>query len=205
MLTAAPTTCTNRGCRNVLVQPATGRPRLTCSERCRRARSRRLAREARKRSVEYYTPPEVFAWFAERWGPFGFDPASCPAAPVWALVPDHLTAAEDGLVTPWRGRRAFVNPPYGRGLLAAWTERAWRAVRDGEVETAAMLVPLRPSSAWTRTALERGAELVPYTVSRIRFFEPDGAGGVVQTSGALFECCALVFRDTSASRNSEAA
>lgn len=204
-LIVRPTTCLAPRCKRKLKPALLGRPRLTCCEACKKRLQRKQAREARSNSVEWYTPLDVFEWFSERWGPFDLDPFSAPLSPVWPLVEHHLVRADDALVSPWRGRRAYANPPFGRVPgLGPCTERGRRAVLDGEVELAAYLVPLRPSSAWCRTALEAGAELAPYP-KRIRFVELTAAGELVRTSGALFECTALVFRDTALSRNSEAA
>lgn len=213
-----PPKCSRKGCRTRLEPADTGRPRLTCSTACRSALYRVNVKQARKRSVDWYTPDDVLDWFWERWGPFDLDPCSSPLSRSWHRVAHRLTLADDGLMSRWTGTRAFVNPPYGRGHLDLWVDRCYRAVVDGEVELAAMLIPLRPSSGWCRLAVERGAELTPYP-RRIRFLEPvevcaacadprpasdDGCptcGGTVrtwstrQTSGALFETTALVFRD----------
>lgn len=197
-----------------------GRTRETCSPACKRRLTRERAAEleatARSRSVEWYTPAEVLHWFAERWGPFTIDPCATPRSPVWPLIPIHISAEEggDGLAEPWdtvpflthglfRRGRAFVNPPYGRTDLPAWSSRAWRAVHEGEVELAAMLVPLRPSSAWFRFSLERGATFEPLP-KRVRFHELRADGSVGPCSGALFECTALVFGDRPASPNRSA-
>jgi hypothetical protein len=196
-----PRRCARKGCRALVEQPHTGRPRLYCRATCRvaawEADQRRRAREARRRSVEWYTPPEVFAWFTERWGPFDLDPFTSPASPVWDLVEHHLTRDDDALTSSWAlpgVRRAFANPPYGKEPgLGPCTERGARAVADGEVELVAYLVPLRPSSGWFRRAVEAGATFDPYP-RRIAFLELTADGTLARTSGALFECTALVFR-----------
>lgn len=91
-------------------------------------------------------------------------------------------------------RRAFVNPPYTRDAYPAWTDRAYRAVRDGEVSVAALLVRLDPTTAWFKLALERGATYEPLP-GRVRFHERLPDGTLQQTSGAGTASCALVFRD----------
>lgn len=195
------TRCARKGCRARFEQPATGRPRLFCRATCRvaawEADQRRLAREQRRRSVEWYTPGEVFDWFVARWGPFQLDAFSSPSSLVWNLVEHRLTREDDALVSRWARpgvRRAFANPPYGKEPgLAACTERGARAVADGEVDLAAFLVPLRPSSGWFRRAVEAGATFEPYP-KRISFLELTPDGTLARTSGALFECTALVFR-----------
>lgn len=194
MTMPAPAKCARKGCRTVVRQLDEGRPRLTCCDACRSALYRQRVKVARRTSVEWYTPADVLDWFWARWGPFDADPCSSPTSLAWARVEHRLTVADDGLVTRWPGTRAFVNPPYGRGHLDRWADRGWRAVAGLEVERAALLVPLRPSSAWCRLALDRGAILDPVPW-RIRFLEPQPDGTLLRTSGALFECTALVFRD----------
>jgi hypothetical protein len=194
-----------------------GRTRETCSPNCKRRLSRLRAVEraatARSRSVEWYTPPEVFDWFVARWGPFHIDPCAAPKSPTSARFSLSYMGVDgwNGLRESWdvsehlldvsKGRgRAFVNPPYGRDDLPAWTTRCYRAVADGEVELAAMLIPLRPSSSWFQRSLERGATFEPLP-KRVRFHELRPDGSVGPCSGALFECTALVFGDARMSRN----
>src|ERR1041384_2029493 len=62
---------------------------------------------------------------------FDFDP--CP-----------LDGKEDGLAplfTEWRGKRAFVNPPYGRGM-GEWLKRGL------EAKLAVFLIPSRTDTQW---------------------------------------------------------
>lgn len=182
--------------------------RKTCSEGCeirwRRERAIKAAEDAA--SVQWYTPIDVFRWFEERWGPFTVDPCAAKLSPTSTLIPVRLRLDEgrDGLDDSWDTRaavpgvepRAFVNPPYGpgRGPLRDWTDRAYQAVVDREVELAAMLVPLRPTSGWRKLAKSRGAVFEPYDVERVKFLELDPDAGTVEVaSGALFECEAVVF------------
>lgn len=51
-------------------------------------------------SVEWYTPPGLFAAWSETYGPFDLDPATDPRSPLWPLIGRHYTVRDDGLVTP---------------------------------------------------------------------------------------------------------
>lgn len=62
---------------------------------------------ARSLSVEWFTPPEILS----KLGIFDMDVATSAERP-WDTALTHLTANEDGLDTPWRGR-VWCNPPYG--------------------------------------------------------------------------------------------
>lgn len=192
-----------------------GRLREVCCEACeirwRRERERDAAEATQ--SVQWFTPEPVFRWFVDRWGPFTIDPCANPRSPVWPLVPHHLFLGDggDGIRDRWgngAGCRAFVNPPYGPGRepLRDWSDRAYRAVRDGEVELAAMLVPLRPSSGWRKIAKARGAVFESYDESRVKFLELDLETGTLGVaSGALFECEAVVFSVAPVTGNGAAA
>lgn len=184
--------CTARGCRTPIVQPDTGRPRRYCSDACRarayRARERRPA-YARSDSDEWYTPVEVFGELAERYGPFDLDPATCPASPLWPLIPAHYTQADDGLARPWHGR-VWVNPPYSNN--AGWVRRAIRAFTMGEVEVVVLLVPARTDTGWWAEALSAGA-VACFRTGRVHFHMPSGRKG-----SPPFASAALVFRDAGA-------
>ena len=187
-------------CGGALPPPApTGRPRVVCSARCRKARhlaSRRVPVTARgSERVEWYTPADVLAEYAARWGPFELDPAADPRAPAWGLVPRHYTREQDGLRQPWTAGRVWCNPPYGREL-PAWTGKAAAEVREGRAELVVLLVPARTDTRWWADAILAGAR--PYfRTGRIRFLSPrrEGSSWVLeQRNPAAFPSAALVFR-----------
>lgn len=109
------------------------------------------------------TPEDVLVALAELW-PEGIDldPCSNDGSIVGARV--AYTKADDGLTRPWLGR-VYVNPPYGRGILA-WLERALIASNDGA--EVVLLVPARVDTVWWHTFAAR-AEGVCFWRGRLTF------------------------------------
>lgn len=54
----------------------------------------------------------------------------------------------DGLTFDWRGHVVFMNPPYGRGDLAPFIEKAWREVNEGGCRLVVGLIPVRSEQPW---------------------------------------------------------
>ena len=190
-----PRKCARDGCGNPIRQSrGVGRKRHTCSATCRSALRRERDRDARRKglvmhsadSVEWYTPPDLFAELAARYGPFDLDPCADPRSPIWPLVPNHWTAEDDGLVQPWFGR-VWMNPPYGEDC-PPWLERAGREVALGNVELVCALVKAATGPAWWWNAIEAGAK-PEFLRGRVQFFRPDGSHGP-----APFDSAVLLFR-----------
>lgn len=57
---------------------------------------------------EWLTPPYILRALGE----FDLDPCASVTRP-WPTAKKHLTAFENGLCAPWRGR-VWLNPPYGK-------------------------------------------------------------------------------------------
>jgi site-specific DNA-methyltransferase (adenine-specific) len=53
----------------------------------------------------------------------------------------------DGLRQSWQGHSVFLNPPYGRGLLAPFVEKAWRSNSVHSTPVVALL-PVRTDQEW---------------------------------------------------------
>jgi len=169
--------CARPGCPNPIPPRelgADGRRRKTCSNACRQAvyRGRKATSlHFSSKSVQWFTPVDVFGELAAECGGFDLDPAADPRAPIWPLVPNHYTVADDGLSKPWNGR-VFLNPPYGR-IIRAWMRKAADEVVAGHAALVVCLVPARPDTLWWHEALEVGAA-PQFRKGRIRFVRPDG-------------------------------
>lgn len=116
-------------------------------------------------SVEWYTPPEVFSALGIT---FDLDPASPPGGLPWVPAARHLSAADDGLTAPWRGR-VWLNPPYARDVERWLTRLADHG--DGIA-----LVFNRSDTQWWQNVVPR-ASAVCFVERRLRFIRADGQRG----------------------------
>lgn len=133
-------------------------------------RSRGLVHERAPRTVEWYTPPEVF----EALGlVFDLDPASPPGGLPWVPATSHYSEDDDGLRAPWHGR-VWLNPPYGT-QTGQWLSRL-AAHGDGIA-----LVFSRTDTRWFHEQIG-SATAVCFIAGRLSFIRADGTRG--GTAGA---------------------
>jgi hypothetical protein len=96
-------------------------------------------------SVEWYTPPHIrAAVLAALGGKVDLDPCAdlgktFPAA-------HHYTPVENGLAQTWIGR-VYMNPPYGREIVA-WTTKLRDELAAGWTTEAVALLPARVDTGW---------------------------------------------------------
>lgn len=144
---------------------------------------------ASKESDERYTPEHVLE-VVRRVAPIALDPCTTPGNPTGAAR--FFTAASDGLAQPWLGDGlVWVNPPYSRGALAAWTRRVAR-----EGWTRRECIVLTPCDLGTRWAasLFACAQAAAFWRGRIAFGSPDGQ----LLTGAKTASCFWYFGERSA-------
>lgn len=108
-------------------------------------------------SVEWYTPPEIFAALGLR---FDLDPCAPPGGLPWIPAAAFYSRDDDGLAQSWHGR-VWLNPPYGRGI-EQWMRRL-AAHGDGIA-----LVHRRTDTVWWREAIG-AASAVCFVAGRVRF------------------------------------
>lgn len=113
-----------------------------------------------------FTPPEVIGWVVQSFGPISIDPAGDQRS--FVRAERILTEADDGLVTPWSGRLAFVNPPFSD--LTRWIGRCCDAWERKEVE---IIVGLFPARTETTTFRQRvfGVADVLLMPRRLSFYD----------------------------------
>jgi len=70
---------------------------------------------------------------------------------------------------------AWMNPPYSRGNLARWTQRAKEFAQAGHFISC--LVPHASDTTWWQENIEPQASLILLPTKRIRFLRPDGTPG----------------------------
>lgn len=95
---------------------------------------------------EWYTPTHIVAAVQMVLGTIDLDPCAEPAKGIPATT--HFTAEDNGLELGWRGR-VYMNPPYGREIVA-WVDKLAEEHRHGNVTEAIALVPARVDTTWWR-------------------------------------------------------
>lgn len=97
-------------------------------------------------TAEHYTPGAILTAVERCLGEIFLDPCADPGKRVRATL--HFTKKDDGLSREWHGT-VFMNPPYGRGILA-WAEKLCHEWEAGRVSRAIALMPARPDTKWFR-------------------------------------------------------
>lgn len=159
-------------------QPVTGRPRLTCSDACRKAKQRMKRPKVyhRSQSDEWSTPRERWAeWDRE----FGFTLDAAATADN-ALCDQFYTLQDNALEHKWSGV-VWCNPPYSQ--LAAFLAKARESADNGA--TVVMLIPSRTDTkAWHKHVQDRAE--VRFLAGRLKFGN--------STNSAPFPSALVVFR-----------
>lgn len=133
------------------------------------------------------TPWGLFAQWHMRWS-FTVDACALPynaklsrywgpplSDPAWQLTTSWRFAnpdpnAYDGLAQDWTGERVWVNPPYGKGLIVPWVDKAL----ERRAELVVLLLPSRTEMPWFhRLYAEAQLEFLPH---RVQFDAPPGLG-----------------------------
>ena len=111
---------------------------------------------------DWQTPPELFQWCSNRYGPFDVD--LC-ASDTNHLLPNYFTKERSALVQPseWPDR-IFVNPPYGD--LGSWVTH-FRACGHRKI---CAVLPASTSSSWFEHVW--AAHEVIFLIGRVAFVDP---------------------------------
>lgn len=124
---------------------------------------------------EWYTPLEYINAARQVMGDIDLDPASSDIANEVVQAETYYTLQDDGLRHPWFGR-VWMNPPYAKGVVDAFTEKLVRCYQDGDVEEAIVLVNNATETAWFRPLIAVASAVV-FPFGRVRFWRPDGETG----------------------------
>lgn len=148
-------------------------------------------------SVEWETPPKLFAALEARYGPFTLDPAATAAN---AKAPSYFTSAEDGLKQRWnqpeglRQGRVWLNPPYGRGVTEPWVAKVIDELGKADgIESATLLLKADTDQPWFHDLVMRHAHEVIFLRGRVHF--------VGAPSGAPFRSMVVWFHHTQWARS----
>ena len=146
------------------------------------------------------TPPEVFAEFDRRFGPFTLDVA---ASAHNAKCADFYSIEDDGLEMDWPGV-VWCNPPYSD--IRPWIEKAWAEWQFRESESTespsgpkriVMLLPAnRTEQAWWQDLIEParldGRLHVEFIRGRMRFIAA-GDDEIKPNARPPFGVCLVVW------------
>ena len=91
---------------------------------------------------EWFTPPNLFKEFEDKYGPFTLDVA---ADETNAKCEKYYDVAQDGRKQPWFGR-VWCNPPYKN--LIEWVTLADKFTVSGEAEIVVCCLPAQTSTEW---------------------------------------------------------
>jgi site-specific DNA-methyltransferase (adenine-specific) len=130
------------------------------------------------RSVEWTTPPDVFALLDAEFG-FTLDPCATPENATCAMF---FTESEDGLAQPWAPEIVFCNPPYGSRETGKWVRKGFEEAERGA--TVVLLLPARTDTRWWHEFCSRGEKR--FLPGRLRFGDGE--------SPAPFPSAVVVFR-----------
>ena len=111
-------------------------------------------------STDWETPQALFNELDEEFW-FTLDPC-CTAKN--AKCKKFYTIEDDGLSKSWGGETAFMNPPYGRGIIH-WMRKAFMAYLNGA--TVVCLVPARTDTTWWHCYAMQGE--IRFIRGRIKF------------------------------------
>lgn len=124
----------------------------------------------RKKSQDWYTPPEIIALVRLVMGEIDLDPASDNIAQQWIQATNYYTPSQDGLSHPWFGR-VWLHPP-AHGKTAHWTNKVLAEYELGRVSEALLLVTPSAGSKW----FQKLTRLFPvcFPDERISFLDDQG-------------------------------
>ena len=111
----------------------------------------RLAVHYSSANDSWETPTALYSALHEEFS-FDLDPASDESNFKCAR---HFTVEDDGLAQRWSGS-VWCNPPYGRGVIDRWTDKA--IAEADHCRVICLLVPARPGSRWFDRLLSRADE-----------------------------------------------
>jgi phage N-6-adenine-methyltransferase len=129
--------------------------------------------------MTWATPQE---WFDYLNLEFKFDLDPCCVAAT-AKCDLFYTPAENGLAQPWKGRRVFMNPPYGEAIYD-WMKKAHDECRDNGA-LVVCFVPARVDTRWWHDFAAKASD-IRFPMGRVKF-----AGA---TAAAPFPVAVVIFR-----------
>jgi len=130
------------------------------------------------KDMTWATPKEWFSYLDLEFD-FTLDPCCNHET---AKCSKHYTPEEDGLVQSWADERVFMNPPYGREIVA-WMKKAYIEARDNGA-LVVCFVPARVDTEWWHRYAIKGE--VRFPKGRVKFQDAQAS--------APFPIAVVIFR-----------
>lgn len=118
-----------------------------------------------------FTSPDTIRAVEESFGRIDFDPCWHEASAVRPVAYLDFRKGQDGLMHPWQGPVAFVNPPWS--AAKKFLEHSYDQWKNGNVDKVICLVPSKTDTTFFHTVLKTEAD-VYFVERRMRFFKVDG-------------------------------
>lgn len=112
---------------------------------------------------DWYTPQYLFDALNNEFH-FDLDPCADETNHKYDL---YYTREQDGLKQDWSGKRAFINPPYGKET-DLWVKKAHDEVLYGDCEIAVMMLAARTDTKYFHEYIYHKAE-IRFLKGRIKF------------------------------------
>lgn len=132
----------------------------------------------------WMTPPEVFGPVHEV---FNFDFDAAAGSPREARLPVFIDPTTDALTCTWHhfGRKAWLNPPYGRGL-SDWFAKVKQEMQAGMHFVCMLTYANTETRYWQEYVAENPfCHRVVFIHGRIKFINPDDPeGGATAPKGS---------------------
>jgi len=130
---------------------------------------------------DWATPQWLFDHVNEMLGPFDLDAAASAGN---TKCGTYCTVERSGLVIPWF-RRVWLNPPYGKGEIERWAEKAYGETAAGRCSRVVMLLPAKTETRWFHELVWPRASFVIFIKRRVRFVDGTGKSSGSPTFGSM--------------------
>lgn len=120
------------------------------------------------------------------WGGLNYDLDSCANSINTKVPHNFITEEMNALEVDWNGRRVWCNPPYSRGNVSAFINKAIVEVQSSPKDII-MLLNVDPSTKYFNKIVEHAQCIVYVTSQRIRFINMETGGiGANPTKSSMF-------------------
>lgn len=86
---------------------------------------------------------------------------------------NFISEEQDAMKTNWNGKRVWCNPPYSRGNVDRFVNRAIEMTSTAPLMDVIMLINVDPSTKYFKRIVEHAKAIVYVTGGRIDFIDPN--------------------------------